>query len=273
MSSLSDKLAKLQENLKDMGSVLIGYSGGVDSTFLAKVATDVLGEKALSVIAVSESYPAHERYEAEKFAQELGLHCMTVSTSEIDNPDYQKNDSMRCYHCKKEMIHHLKKIAEEKGFFTIVIGTNYDDLGDYRPGQKAANEEGIRSPLVEVEMTKDEIRVLSKEMNIPTWDKPSFACLSSRVPYGDEISRETLEMIDRAEAVLREKGFIQFRVRHHKTLARIEVLPEEMQKLLENREPIAKKLKEVGYSHISMDLLGYRTGSMNEVLYKIGATT
>ncbi|MDX9753345.1 MAG: ATP-dependent sacrificial sulfur transferase LarE [bacterium] len=271
MLTAQEKLVQLEALLGDMKRVCIGYSGGVDSTFLAKVATNVLGEDALCIIAVSESYPEHERYEAEQFAAELGLHTLTVNTHEIDNPDYRRNDSMRCYHCKKEMVSHLKAIAAERRIPHILIGTNYDDLGDYRPGQQAAKEEGVRSPLVEVEMTKDDIRILSKEMNIPTWNKPSFACLSSRVPYGQAITPEILGKIDRAESLLREYGLSQFRVRHHDNLARIEVLPEEMTKVLDQGAAITSALKEMGYAYVTLDLVGYRTGSMNEVLHQIQA--
>lgn len=271
MADLQQKFNKLKALLREMESVVIGYSGGVDSTFLAKVATDELGGKALCAIAISESYPEHERRDAENFANDLGLNIVTVNTSEIDNPEYQKNDSMRCYHCKKEMISHLRHVAKQQNIQTIAIGTNYDDLGDFRPGQRAAKEENVRSPLVEAEMTKEDIRALSKEMGIPTWNKPSFACLSSRVAYGESISREKLEKIDKAEAALREYGFTQFRVRHHDSLARIEVLADEMELLLKNRVAIAEKLRSLGYTHVSMDLLGYRTGSMNEALHQIAS--
>lgn len=266
MKTIREKLDNLKEILQKMESVLIGYSGGVDSTFLAKIAVDVLGDKALCVTAVSESYPEHERLEAEQFADQLGLRCITVKTKEMDDENYRKNDARRCYYCKKAMISDLKRIAREQGCKSIIIGTNYDDLGDYRPGQQAAKEEGIRSPLMEVQMTKEDIRVLSKEMGIPTWNKPSFACLSSRIPYGQQISSEVLSKIDRAEAVLRAKGFKQFRVRHHETIARIEILPGDMEKLLLERLDIYEQLRRLGYSHVTMDLLGYRTGSMNEII-------
>lgn len=269
MNAIEQKLEKLKTILQDMESVVIGYSGGVDSTFLAKVAADVLGGKALSVAAISESYPRHEREEAAFFARNLGLRFETVNTTELDNPDYRRNGPDRCYHCKRDLIGSLKRIASERGLKTIALGTNIDDLGDYRPGQKAAEEGGARCPLVEAEMTKDDIRTLSQRLNIPTWNKPSFACLSSRLPYGEEITREKLDMVDRAEQVLRGYQFRQFRVRHHGNLARIEVPPEEMSRLLELREEIAPRLREIGYNYVSMDLVGYRTGSMNEVLYQI----
>ncbi|MBN2327623.1 MAG: ATP-dependent sacrificial sulfur transferase LarE [Candidatus Omnitrophica bacterium] len=269
MKSIDQKYEKLQQILAGMESVIIGYSGGVDSTFLAKVATDALGDKALCVAALSESYPRHEREEAAEFARRLGLHFITINTFELDNPDYRKNAPDRCYHCKKEILSQLQRIARERGFQTIALGTNFDDLGDYRPGQQAASESGARSPMVEAELTKDDIRTLSKRLNLPTWDKPSFACLSSRFPYGEEISKEKLEMVDRAEQVLREHHFRQFRVRHHDNLARIEVPSDEMQKLLDHREEIVERLRTIGYRYVSMDLTGYRTGSMNEALHQI----
>ncbi len=273
MNQLEQKYQQLKTVLQEMGSVVIGYSGGVDSTFLAKVATDVLGDKALSVAAISPSYPKHEHDEAKQFAVDLGLNFDTVSTTEMDNPDYRKNAPDRCYHCKKELVVLLKNIARDRGFNVVALGANFDDLGDYRPGQKAAKEEGIRNPMMDLEITKDDIRALSKQLNIPTWDKPSFACLSSRIPYGIEITPEKLSMVDKAEQIMREYNFGQFRVRHHNDVARIELLPEDMSKLLHIREEIAQRLKGIGYAYIAMDLLGYRTGSMNEVLHKIDSQT
>ena len=273
MGAIDQKYERLKAILRGMESVVIGYSGGVDSTFLAKVATDVLGQRALSVAAISESYPKWERDEAEKFAREMGLHYERIETSEMDNPEYRKNDPTRCYHCKQELVTQLQRIARTRGYKSFAIGTNYDDLGDYRPGRQAAREGGARSPLVEAELTKEDIRILSQRLGIPTWNKPSFACLSSRIPYGEEVTKEKLERIEQAEDVLRELGFVQFRVRHHKDLARIEVLPVEMPRLLEFREEITRRLKSIGYTFVAMDLLGYRTGSMNETLYKIGQTT
>jgi len=269
MKNADQKFETLKSILQSMDSIIIGYSGGVDSTFLCKVATDVLGDRALSVAAISESYPQHERDEAEAFVKELGLNYRTVHTSELDNPEYRKNASNRCYFCKEELITHLNKVKAETGFQSVAIGTNFDDLGDYRPGQEAAKKGGACFPMVEAELTKDDIRYLSKKLNIPSWDKPSFACLSSRFPYGEEISKEKLEMVDKAEAIVRQFGFGQFRVRHHKDMARIEVLPDEMQKVLENREQLVQQLKDLGYTYVSMDLMGYRTGSMNEALFQI----
>mgnify|MGYP000925130242 CR=1 FL=1 len=269
MISLDQKYEKLCSILRSMESVVIGYSGGVDSTFLAKVATDLLGDRALSVAAISESYPQHEQFEAAAFAQDLGLHFLTIQTSELDNPDYLKNAPDRCYHCKHELIAQLREVAIERGINAVVVGTNYDDLGDYRPGQQAVKEAGVRSPLVQAEMTKEDIRLLSRRLGIPTRDKPSVAGLSSRFPYGEASTREKLDMVDRAEQILREHHFRQFRVRHHDKLARIEVSPQDMQNLLSIREEITQKFRTIGYQYIAMDLIGYRTGSMNEVLHRI----
>lgn len=265
----SQKMKALKQLLRETGSIAVGYSGGVDSTFLAKVATDVLGNQALSVSAISESYPKAEQEEAEEIARELGLNYIAVHTSETENPEYLKNAPNRCYYCKDELMTHLVKIQQERNITAIAIGTVTDDLGDYRPGQSAAKKAGCRFPLVEAGLTKDEVRELSKELNLKTWDKPAFACLSSRFPYGEEITIEKLAMVEQAEDIIRSYGFQQFRVRHHNNLARIEILPDDFGKLLDVREIIYQRFKELGYAYISMDLLGFRSGSMNETLVQI----
>lgn len=269
METLHQKLENLQNLLRDFGSVVIGYSGGVDSTFLAKVATDVLGEMALSVSAISESYPKAEQKEAEEIAQELGLNYLSVKTSETGNPEYLKNAPNRCYYCKDELLTHLTRIKDERGMAAAAIGTVTDDLGDYRPGQSAAKKAGCRFPLVEAGLSKEDVRELSKQMNLKTWNKPAFACLSSRFPYGEEITVEKLAMVEQAEDIIRSYGFQQFRVRHHNNLARIELLPQDFEKLLHHREIIYQRFKELGYAYIAMDLLGFRSGSMNETLVQI----
>lgn len=269
MNEARRKYDHLLEILSEMESVVVGYSGGVDSTFLAKAATDALGGKALSVAAISESYPQHEREEAVRFAREIGLNFETAHTSEMDNPEYRKNAPNRCYFCKEELVRHLNRIKAERGFKHVAIGSIIDDLGDHRPGQQAAREGGARFPLIEAGLGKDEIRQLAREMDLPIWNKPSFACLSSRFPYGEEITAEKLAMVEKAEDIIREYGFGQFRVRHHGNLARIELIPAEMPKMMEHRTGISKRFKELGYAYVTMDLLGYRTGSMNETLVQI----
>ena len=269
MNTLQAKYEHLKSLLKEMGGIVVGYSGGVDSTFLAKVATDVLGDQALSVAAISESYPKAEREEGRQFAEQLGLNYIEVETSELENPEYRRNESNRCFFCKQELMIHLQQVANERGIEVISLGTVTDDLGDYRPGQSAAKQAGARFPLVEADLSKDDVRALSQALEIPTWDKPAFACLSSRFPYGEEITREKLEMVEQAEDVLREMGFRQFRVRHHNNLARVEVAPEEMESLFRQGETVYQRLKDIGYQYIAMDLKGYRSGSMNEVLVQI----
>ncbi len=269
MADIDQKYQRLQDILRSMGSVIVGYSGGVDSTFLAKVATDVLGERALSVAAISESFSEHEHQEAKQFALDLGLNYLEVKTKELDNPDYRKNEPNRCYYCKQEMVHHLKALAEGHKIDHILIGTIIDDLDDHRPGQMAANESGVRAPLAEAGLTKDDVRALSERLGVPTWDKPSFACMSSRIPYGEEVTREKLEQIDQAEAVMRDLGFQQYRVRHHNQLARIEVPVEDMQRVLINRDELYRRIKETGFTFVSLDLTGFRSGSMNETLHHI----
>ena len=263
---LENKLNKLKDILKSLDSVVIAFSGGVDSTLLSKVAYKVLGDKSLAVTAKSETYTKSELEDAIGLAKEIGIKHEVIETSELDIPEFSHNPADRCYHCKKELLKKLKEIAESKGFKHVVDGANLDDTGDYRPGMRAVNEMGVRSPLKEAELTKDEIRELSKCYGLPTWDKPSAACLASRFPYGTEITREKLNVVNDAEAFIKSFGIIQLRVRYHDQIARIEVSEKDMENLLKNRDQIVKKLKEFGFNYVTMDLQGYRTGSMNEVL-------
>ena len=265
---LEKKYARLQEILREMDSVLIAFSGGVDSTFLAKVSRDTLGERAVVATALSETYPSAELKAAQELAQEIGIRQILVHSEELDIPGFSKNPPNRCYFCKAELIDKLQEVAKREGLKDILIGLNFDDLGDFRPGTRAAKEKGARSPLQEAGLTKAEIRILSKHLGLPTWNKPAFACLSSRFPYGEDITRKKLTQVDLSEEFLRSLGFCQFRVRHHQTIARLEINPADFERLLDNgtRDQIVAKLKELGFSYITLDLQGYRMGSMNEVL-------
>ncbi|HID95289.1 MAG TPA: ATP-dependent sacrificial sulfur transferase LarE [Candidatus Latescibacteria bacterium] len=265
---LSKKLQRLKSILSDMGSVLVAYSGGVDSTFLLKVASDVLGDRVIAVTASSETYPSRELKEARENARMLGVRHLVINTSELDDPDFASNPPERCYYCKKELFSKLFKLAEQHGLNYVADGSNYDDINDFRPGMRAASEFGIRSPLKDAMLTKEEIRVLSKEMDLPTWDKPSFACLSSRFPYGVRITKEKLSRVEHAEEFLARFGIRQLRVRDHGDIARIEVSKDQMHILIDediSRE-ITEGLKSLGYNYVTLDLQGYRTGSMNEPL-------
>jgi pyridinium-3,5-biscarboxylic acid mononucleotide sulfurtransferase len=267
-----EKLARLQERVRSLGSVLVAYSGGVDSTFLLKVAVDTLHEKALAVLAVSPTLPAHDRADALAMIVRLGARSMVIEGSEMGNPDFIRNDRQRCYWCKKELFKMLQETAQREGLQQVIEGSNSDDTSDYRPGLAAARELGIRSPLMEAGLTKNDIRLLSREMGLPTWNKPASACLSSRIPYGTAIEDMVLKRIDAAEDMLRRFGFSQVRVRHHGDVARIEVLDEEMPLLLEKtlRREIAARLRELGYVYTSIDAEGYTTGSMNKTTLNAG---
>jgi uncharacterized protein len=261
-----DKLERLKQILSDYNSVLIAFSGGVDSSFLLKIASDVLPGRVAAVTAVSETYPAHELETAKKVAILLGAKHLVIETSELTIPEFKDNPPDRCYYCKKELFGKLMQLAETEGFATVVDGTNADDQNDFRPGMRACQELGIRSPLQEAGLTKAEIRAYSKELDLPTWDLPSFACLSSRFPYGETITKEAVVRVGEGEDYLRSLGLKQFRLRHHGSIARVEIWMDQLDLVLANREEIVKQLKALGYQYIALDLEGYRTGSMNEVL-------
>ncbi|MCI2255746.1 ATP-dependent sacrificial sulfur transferase LarE [Domibacillus sp. PGB-M46] len=264
-----EKYGKLQEILRDMESVVVAFSGGVDSTFLLKAAIDTLGKKnVLAVTADSETYPSSELQEARALAKQIGAPHLVIETSELAIPGYTENDQNRCYFCKSSLFDHLIPVLEKQGFQNIVYGVIADDMNEFRPGMKAAKEKGIRGPLQEANLFKEEIRVLSRERGLPTWDKPSFACLSSRIAYGETITKEKLTKVEKAEAYLKSLSIRQVRVRTHGETARIEVEPGDMPLVLQYHTAIDKRLKQFGYKYVSLDLAGYKSGSMNKSLKK-----
>jgi uncharacterized protein len=263
---LEQKNEQLAEILTKMGKVLIAFSGGVDSTFLLARAKEVLGDQVIAVTAASETFPSREFDAAVQLAKDLGAKHLTTEVKEFENASFVANNPDRCYHCKSGLYHHLTRLAKELSYPYILDGSNQDDLGEYRPGLQASRERGVRSPLQEAKLTKEEIRHLSKAMNLPTWNKPSFACLSSRIPYGQVITKYKIDQLDQSESFLLQLGFYQVRVRHHDKIARIEVMPEEMEKVLRHREAIYEALTKAGFAYVTLDLQGYRSGSMNEVL-------
>lgn len=267
--STLEKFYALQKSLKSMERLIVAFSAGVDSTFLLKVAIDTLGrENVLACTGVSPSLAERELESVRDLARHIGTNLRLIETREMDNPNYVENSPRRCYHCKSELFGKLSAIAKAEGYPFVCNGANADDVGDYRPGMEAATELGVRSPLLDAALTKDEIRILSKKIGLPTWNKPALACLSSRIPYGTPVQATSLKQIDQAEAVLRERGFTICRVRHHGTLARIEVPADDLQRLVSEplRTEITAAFKSFGYTYVAVDLLGFRSGSGNEVL-------
>ena len=262
----SRKLTQLQEMLRKMKHVAIAFSGGVDSTFLVKIAYDVLGTNVVAVTAVSPTYPQWELKEAQNLAQTIGVPHTILQSKEMNDPHFTKNTKNRCYYCKKELFVEIKKLAAKKNITYILDGSTIDDTFDYRPGEKAIQELQIISPLKQVGLTKTEIRKLSKQLGLPTWDKPSFACLASRFPYGTKLTKSRLNQVEQAETLLQSLGIEQFRVRYHDKLARIEVPQKDFQLILKHSKTIVNQFKKLGFTYITLDITGYRSGSMNEVL-------
>ncbi|HTM50076.1 MAG TPA: ATP-dependent sacrificial sulfur transferase LarE [Bryobacteraceae bacterium] len=265
---MEEKQQQLFSILRDMGQVIVAYSGGTDSAYLAWAGTQALGDKSVAITADSASIPESHKRDAIDFARRYGIRHEMIPTHEFENPDYLRNDANRCFHCKDELFDRLEQVGRERGIGHIVYGVNLDDLGDYRPGQNAARIHQVRAPLVEAKLSKAEIRELSRQAGLPTWDRPAAACLSSRIPYGTPVTIENIKKVENGEEELKKLGFRQFRVRFHGEIARIEIARDEMEKAL-NLEMAGKFtaiFKKLGFQYVALDLEGYRQGSLNEVL-------
>jgi len=263
-----EKQEQLRKIFRDLRSVLVAYSGGVDSTYVAYIANAELGGRAICITGESASLPQYQKGELKQIVLTFGFNHEIVTTRELDNPKYLANNSNRCYYCKDELYSQLESIAAQRRIAAVVDGSTVDDLNDFRPGRQAAKQHEVRSPLIEVGLSKAEVRILSKQASLPTWDKPASPCLSSRIAYGTTVTIERLSDVDRGEEILRELGFREFRVRHHDMLVRLEIAPTEMEKVLDKDvvAELAKRFRELGFKYVTLDLQGYRSGSMNELL-------
>ncbi len=262
-------IQSLKSYLEQFDSAVIALSGGVDSSLVAKIAFDVFGSKAVAVISASESLPESERRLAVQLCSDIGIPFREIKTTELQDATYRANDGNRCFVCKSYLYQELQAFAEQNGYDVVLDGANADDLADYRPGRQAAREHNVKSPLAELGISKSQVREIAKELELPNWNKPASACLASRIPYGTEVTRETLAQVEQAEEILRDAGFLQFRVRHHDSVARIEIPPDEFSRIVDARESITAQMKQLGYKFVSLDLDGFRSGSMNELLVQI----